>query len=201
MRESQSTEMASRVVILCSATLAVACTALGGQARPSTLSTLAVEPAILEVRPGEGVESSECEWFAALVSDQATASARRAVLELGLARVVLTGLEAHGESSHLTTYLSMPVDPPAGIAGSAAAFIDGSLATARVELVDSAGNIIATGESAIGWDEVRWTTGGPKIRRRRSPDLALLDAATSAVRDAALDLSAKLGQRPQPKDG
>ena len=44
----------------------------------------------------------------------------------------------------------------------------------------------------MGWSQVRWTTGGHKMRRARLSDLALLEAVELAVERAVRQLELQL---------
>jgi hypothetical protein len=83
----------------------------------------------------------------------------------------------------------MPIALPPGVIGSWAAFRKGTLATARLVLAGPDGGALATATVAIDWNDVRWTTGGPKLKRQRRPEAVLIDAVERAIQLAIRELT------------
>jgi hypothetical protein len=154
-----------------------------------------VRALVVESVPLPGTEP-ERQWFAALATEQATASARRLALERGLAEVI--ELEAERSTPILSGRVSLPTALPPEYRGSRAAFVDGQLASALLQLHDDRGRLLASAEAAVDWDDVRWTTGGPKLRRARRTDAALLDAAELAIERALRRLLVEVVPEPRP---
>ena len=159
------------------------------------LAALAVEGLTVEAIAMEGASPAEREWFEALIQTRASAAAQRAALEHRLAAIVEAAPAARPEIHRLVGRVSLPMALPSELRGSRAAFTEGDLATARVELRDGRGELVAAADSRVEWGEVRWTTGGPKTRRAKDPNLALLDAAELAVERAVQRLIRELRAR------
>lgn len=145
------------------------------------LAAVEVQAVTVEAIAVEGASPAGREWFRGLVAAQASAAAQRAALEHRLAGIIEAAPAGRAESHRLVGRVSVPVALPSELRGSRAAFTEGELATARVELRDGQGALVAAADSRVEWGEVRWTTGGPKTRRAKNPDLALLEAAELAV--------------------
>lgn len=194
---------------VCTGLTILAMTLAGCATMPATsseplLGALEVDEVAVESSAGGDLSAAEREWFRELLGNQATARARRAVFEQRLAGVVGRAPAGAGESYRLVGQVSLPVALPSEVRGSRAAFTKGNLATARVELLDGRGRLVATAESFVDWGEVRWTTGGPKMRRAKDPDLALVDAAELAIDRAVKDLIDDMTSRaanPKPSAG
>lgn len=172
------------------------CSAVRPPAGEPLLATLEVDAVSVEGVPLEGASPAGRDWFRALLAEQASAAARRTAFEHRLAAVIGHSPGDVAESHRLAGHMALPVALPSDLRGSRAAFRKGDLATARVELLDARGRVVAAADSSVGWAEVRWTTGGPKMRRARDSDLALLDAAELAIERAAKQLIDELRRRP-----
>jgi len=172
------------------------CSAVRPPAGEPLLATLEVDAVLVEAVPLEGANPAGRDWFRALLADQASAAARRTAFEHRLAAAIGRAPGDAGGSHRLAGRVELPVALASDLRGSRAAFRKGDLATARVELLDARGRVVAAAESSVGWAEVRWTTGGPKMRRARDSDLALLDAAGLAIERAAKQLIDELRRRP-----
>ena len=134
------------------------------------------------------------EWFLESLRVQAAATTRRLVIEHQLA-----GQLAEGSGvPRLTGVVEVPIALPAGVAGSRAAFRPGSLARARFEVTDGGGRTLATATAMVEWDDVRWTRGGPKTRRARPTDAALVDAVDRAIERAVRQLASQLEATTSP---
>ncbi len=188
------------VVGLLSAVAALACATAGPAPREPLLESLVVPGLVIEPVALEGADASSRDWFRELLAEQATATARRASLERQLARVLDSNATAPG-NWQLSGRVSVPVALPREYRGSRAAFQEGHVAVARLELLDHRRQQLATVEASVRWPQVRWTTGG-KTRRVRRPDAALLDAVELAVDRAVrqlvlqLPLAAHAEERP-----
>ena len=156
------------------------------------LAALEVEGVIVEPIAMEGASTAGREWFESLIETRASATAQRAALEHRLAAIVEAAPAARPESHRLGGSVSLPVALPSDLRGSRAAFTEGDLATARVELRDGRGELVAAADSRVEWVDVRWTTGGHKTRRAKDPNVALLDAAELAVERAVKRLIREL---------
>lgn len=155
-----------------------------------------VRELVVESAPVAGAEPRR-EWFEALAAHQATSAARSLAVERGLAEVI--ELEAAPAAAPiLSGRLSMPTALPPEYRGSRAAFTEGELASAQLQLHDGTGKLLASAEGAVEWDDVRWTTGGPKLRRARRPDAALLDAAQLATERALRRLLMAVSDEHRP---
>ena len=143
--------------------------------------SIAVPEATVNAAPVNGAEpDNEQEWLRQLLVGQATATGRRAAIERKLARVV----EAAPDGYRLQIEVDVPIAFPPGVTGSKAAFQKGALAVARLQLIDENGVARASAEATVRWGQVRWTTGGPKWRRPRPYEAALIDAVEAAVNQA-----------------
>ena len=120
------------------------------------------------------------EWRRELLIGQATATGRRAAIERKLCQVV----EAEADGYLLQIKVDVPIALPPGVVGSNAAFRNGVLAVARLQLRDKTGALLADVEATVRWGQVRWTSGGHKVRRARPPEAALIDAVEAAVNQA-----------------
>lgn len=148
------------------------------------LAALEVGELAVEATTVAGASPAEREWFRALVAAQVSAAAQRTALEHRLTAIIETTPAGRAGSHRLVGRVSVPVALPSELRGSRAAFTEGELSTARIELRDGRGELVAAADSRVEWGEVRWTTGGPKTRRAKDPDLALLDAVELAVKRA-----------------
>lgn len=155
-------------------------------------AALEMDGVTVEAMAVEGARTAEREWFQALVAAQASAAAQRTALEHRLAGIIETAPARRTESHRLSGRVSAPVALPSELRGSRAAFTEGVLATARVELRDARGELVSTADSRVEWGDLRWTIGGPKTRRAKDPDLTLLDAAELAVERAVKRLIGEL---------
>lgn len=140
--------------------------------------SIAVPEAVVNAVPVDGADpDNEQQWLRELLVGQATATGRRALIERKLCRVV----KAEADGYQLQIEVDVPIALPPGIVGSKVAFRKGTLAVARVQLLDGQGDLRAAVEATVRWGQVRWTTGGHKARRARPPDAALIDAVEAAV--------------------
>ena len=155
------------------------------------LGALEVEPVEVQSVEIAGASAEEPEWFRAFLAEQASATACRAVFEDRLAGVVRCRPGHSGERYRLSARIALPTALPSALRGSRAAFTKGDLATASVALIDG-GRTVATADSRVRWRDVRWTTGGPKMRRPRDPALPLRDAAELAIGRAVESLAAEM---------
>lgn len=143
--------------------------------------SIAVPEAIVNTVPVNGADpDNEQEWLRALLVGQATATGRRASIERKLCQVV----KVEADGYQLQIEVDVPIALPSGIVGSKAAFRKGTLAVARLQLLDEHGDLRADVEATVRWSQVRWTTGGHKVRRARPPEAALIDAVDAAVGQA-----------------
>lgn len=190
---AQRGTFALSLLVAVGATSCATAPAPGGRA---LFDRVEVRAFVVEAAAVAGAEPGR-EWFAALAAEQATSAARRLALERGLAEVVELD-PAPAAATVLSGRLSMPTALPPEYRGSRAAFADGVVARAQLELHDGTGRLLASAESAVEWDDVRWTTGGPKLRRARRPDAALLDAAQLAAERALRRLLVDATEEHQP---
>lgn len=144
-----------------------------------------------------GAAGAESAWLEDLVGAAATTAARRTAVEQALASDLVDPVEASaGDAAYrLSGELRLPLSLPRGTRGSWAAFRDGELARAHLSLVGPDGQVVAESEVGLDWDDVRWTTGGPKGRRARRPEAALVDAAEKAVALAVRDIAWRMEER------
>lgn len=143
--------------------------------------TIAVPVATVNAVPLNGTEpDNEQEWLRELLAGQATATGRRASIERKLCRVVETTAVGY----RLQIEVEVPIGLPPGLVGSEAAFRKGTLAKAQLHLLDEHGVRRAGAEATVRWGQVRWTSGGPKMRRPRPREAALIDAVEAAVDQA-----------------
>lgn len=131
------------------------------------------------------------EWFQKLLVGHATATARRMSVEARLAERVEPGPESH-QTHVLSGSVSMPIALAPEYRGSHATFQKGPLAAVRLELRDPTGALVGAVEATVRWKDVRWTVGGPKTRRARRPDAALIDAVELATERAVKRLTSEL---------
>jgi hypothetical protein len=172
-------------VVAAGAALLGGCATTARSLEEPPLEAVAVSPLRVQEMPIEG-DTAEGEWMSGLLAAQATAAAQRATLEQRLAARVV---QAPGARVHqLSGELRMPVELPVEVRGSWAAFRKGTFVSAHLVLTDASGSEVASTEVALEWDDIRWTTGGPKLRRQRRTDLVLLDAARKAVELGVRDL-------------
>lgn len=161
-----------------------------GSRRPldPSLPTLQVVPPTIEPVALDSADPIGREWFLESLRVQAAAATRRLVIEHQLA-----GQLAEGSGGpRVTGVVEIPIALPAGVAGSRAAFRPGSLARARLEVTDAGGRPLATATAVVEWDDVRWTRGGPKTRRARPTDAALVDAVDHVLERAVRQLASQL---------
>ena len=145
----------------------------------------------------EGASDAERAWLRDLVSNVATTAARRTAVEQALATdLVETADASTAEAAYrLSGELRLPLALPEGTRGSWAAFREGELARAHLELVGPDGQIVVQSDVELDWDDVRWTTGGRRLRRARRPESALVDAAEKAIADAVRDVAWRMEER------
>ena len=141
-----------------------------------------------------GATDAEQAWLADLVGTVAMAAARRTAVEQALAGELVDAAAAEG-AYRLAGELRLPLSLPDEARGSRAAFRDGELARAHLHLVGADGQVVAESEVGLDWHDVRWTTGGPKTRRARRPEAALLDAAEKAVALAVREMAWRMEER------
>ena len=175
------------------AALASLAVTLGGcaTALPSpkpVLGRLAVASFVIEPTPLGDADASDREWFQELLAGHATATARRVSIEWELADRVEQSREPP-RIHVLSGSVSVPIALPAAYLGSHATFQKGALAVARIELRDAQGALVDTQEVTVRWRDVRWLRGGPRIRRPRRPDAALIDAVELASERAVKRLA------------
>ena len=164
----------------------------GGPRREPVLDRLAVARIIVRAIALEDAGTTGRDWFRDLLAGQATATARRAALEWQLARGLEDGGGMCEEIRHLSGFVSMPVFLAPEYRGSRAAFREGNLALAQLELRNHRGDLVATAGASVRWGQVRWTTGGYKTRRARRHEASLIDAVELAVERAVRQLVLKL---------
>jgi hypothetical protein len=163
-------------------TLAIAGAATAGPPPKHPIyESIAVPEATVNAVPVSGAEpDNEQEWLRQLLVGQATATGRRASIDRKLCRVV----EAEADGYQLQIEIDVPTALPPGVMGSRAAFRKGTLAKARLQLLDEHGLLRADVEATVRWGQVRWTAGGHKVRRARPREAALIDAVEAAVNQA-----------------
>ena len=151
----------------------------------------------------EGASDAEQAWLRDLVSNVATTAARRTAVEQALAIDLVETVDPRsGEATYrLSGELRLPLALPEGTRGSWAAFREGELAHAHLELVGPDGRVVAQSDVELDWDDVRWTTGGPKLRRARRPEAALVDAAEKAIAVAVRDVAWRMEERRRSSTG
>lgn len=170
-----------------SALSTVGCTTLASPPREPALDGLVVTDLAVIPMVLEGAEADGRAWFRDLLSQQASATARRTALEWQLARS-LNSQAGSTQALHLKGHVSIPVALPPEYRGSRAAFQEGHLAVAQLVLIDHGEAIVATTEVNVRWDQVRWTTGSHKTRKARRPEASLIDAVELAVERAVRQL-------------
>ena len=166
--------------------------------RPSERSVLAglrVAPLRLEVVTIDGFTPAllETQERTLSLAGKATEATLRAALEQGLAENATSEVGA-GEYL-LEGTLKMPIALPPGLAGRRAAFRAGLLASLHLTLKAPSGVEVATAEAQLRWKDVRWTSGGPKQRRRRPIELVLVAAAEKAGERGIQELRQQLSSK------
>jgi len=163
-------------------TVAIAGVAMAGPPpRYPIYEVLAVSQATVNVVLVDGAElTDEQEWLRQILVEQATATGRRAAIDRRLARVI----DAASDGYRLKIEVDIPIMLPPEVVGSKAAFQKGALAVARLHLIDEHDTLHAFAEATVRWSQVRWTTGGPKMRRPRPREAALIDAVEVSVNRA-----------------
>lgn len=156
------------------------------------VQAIRIEPVAIE-----GASGAERAWLRDLVGTVATTTARRTAVDQALAtNLVDTSDPRTGDPAYLLAgELHLPLALPEGARGSWAAFREGEVARVRLDLVGPDGQVVAESEVGLDWDDVRWTTGGPKMRRARRPEAALVDAAEKAVALAVRDIAWRMEER------
>lgn len=186
MRSTRATMgLFTAVVAAGAAALLGGCASTARSLEEPPLDAVVVSPLRIQEMALDGV-TGDGDWMAALLAAQATAAAQRATLEQRLAARVaqVPGARIY----QLSGELRMPSELPAEVRGSWAAFRKGTLVSAHLVLADASGSEVASTDVELEWDDIRWTTGGPKLRRQRRTDLVLLDAASKAVELGVRDL-------------
>jgi hypothetical protein len=159
-----------------------------------SLPALEVVAPTIEPMTLDGADPIGRGWFVEALRVQAVAATRRLVIEHQLA-----GQLAEGSGvPRVTGVVEVPVALPAGVAGSRATFRAGALARARLQVTDGGGRTLATATAVVEWDDVRWTRGGPKTRRARPIDAALVDAVDRAIERAVRQLASQLEAATSP---
>lgn len=87
-------------------------------------------------------------------------------------------------SNHLVTVeaiVSLPISFPQDIYGINASRRDGALAKINI-IFKEGNNILVAVDESIDWNDVRWSSGGHRTRRRRPIEDVLLDAVNKVVK-------------------
>ncbi len=168
----------------------------GAGAIPSPL-TWKIANFTIEPQPLAG--STERETFTALLASAATGQAARSLVRQGVAAAVEKARPEAALAGEITVVGSvrMAVALPPNVRGLTAARRQGSLAVARVQLVDARGDVVAAGEASIAWNDVRWLSGARQHRRSRPVEEVLLDGARLSVDRAVEEARDFRGARPE----
>jgi hypothetical protein len=176
---------------LLAAALALVLTGCTSMARPPREPVLtAVEIGTIELRPAALAGTEDLAWqgFDSVLARHADV----ALLRFAAEEQIAANLQGLPGAPHLHGTLDMPAALPRDAIGSRAAFRKGELAVARLELVAADGRPVAAASTRLEWDDVRWTTGGPKLRRARRPEAALADAVDRVIQLALRELRREL---------
>ena len=145
-------------------------------------SNLKIAGFTVEPQPIEGLAvPAGRETFVQLLANAATDQAARSLAQQGVAGAAPAGRFTVKGS------VRMIVSLPPDVYGLAAARRNGTLATARVQLLDASGNVLAVREAGVAWSDVRWLTRG-RYRQNRPVAEVLLEGARLSVDRAVGDL-------------
>ena len=164
------------------------CTALARPPRQPVLAGVEIGTVELHSIALADADASRWQGFGDLLAQQAEVALHRFALEEQIA----ASLQAPPGAPRLSGTLEIPTALPAGTIGSWAAFREGNLAVARLELTAPDGRPMATATARLEWDDVRWTMGGHQQRRARRPEAALADAVDRVLQLALRELTREL---------
>lgn len=157
---------------------------------------IVVAPPTLEPQLMEGaLARADEETIKKSLSEAAMREAAKALLRTRLAATVEVASHTESASAKGMTFsgtISLPVSLPPYVIGLRAHNRKGVFATAHFTLRDTEGKSIAEQQVLLKWDDVRWTSGAPRWRRKRQRDDVLKDAVRKASARGVWQISRQL---------
>lgn len=148
------------------------------------LPKLVLVPFTIDPEPVDGVLAAEDGTFSRLLAEEATSTARRALIERRVGSSVDLSSQkevADTEALRVTGVVRVPVALPEELIGLRADQRPGPLVIANVRLINVDGTVIREAEGILTWRDARWLEGGSNRRKSRPVQTVLQEVVREAV--------------------